>query len=213
MSRRVHTGCSNCRRCTNSAVAESGRKAGRGYMALATGGASELVRLGTRDCRACGHKMSLHSTVTSIPQVVIAPTDSGSAPAHTLDPAAEAAKQRSMADYLEANAVKGDAKAEEWEAKAARYESRFNGKMRAANARKMVSTFREAAAKNRERAAELRRAANTIERETPESLPSAVTASAPALDFTEQLARLAELNAAGALSDEEFASAKARLLG
>lgn len=211
---RVQTGCPNCKRCTNSAVAESGRKAGRGYLALATGGASEVVRLGTRDCRACGHKMSLHSTVTSSPQVVVVPAAPGPAPAQAADPAEEVAQQRSMADYLEANAAKGDAKVEEWESKAAQYESRFNGKTRAAKARKMVKMFQEAAAKNRERAEELRRTADETERKISLSSHSAgmPTTSAPAVDFTEQLARLAELNAAGALSDEEFASAKARLL-
>lgn len=62
---RVQTGCPNCKRCTNSVVGETGRKAGRGYMALATGGISEAVRLGTRDCRACGHKLSLHSAASA----------------------------------------------------------------------------------------------------------------------------------------------------
>lgn len=61
MAKRVHTGCANCVRCTNSGLGEGGRKAGRGLVALATGGLSEGARLATANCRACGHKMSLHN--------------------------------------------------------------------------------------------------------------------------------------------------------
>ena len=62
MANRVETGCSNCKRCTNSALGEAGRKSGRLFAAAMTGGASEVARGFTRNCRACGHKMSLHGS-------------------------------------------------------------------------------------------------------------------------------------------------------
>ncbi|MFZ3469914.1 hypothetical protein ACODT3_27430 [Streptomyces sp. 4.24] len=54
---RVQTGCPDCKRCTNSAINEGGRKAGRAMAGFATLGISEVA---TRKCRACGHAMSLH---------------------------------------------------------------------------------------------------------------------------------------------------------
>jgi hypothetical protein len=47
---------------------------------------------------------------------------------------------------------------------------------------------------------------------TPSSTPQAAAAPNGASDLSEQLARLATLHQSGALSDEEFASAKSRLL-
>lgn len=57
---RVQTGCPDCKRCTNSAVGESARKAGRWTAGIATMGLSEAGMAFTRNCRGCGHAMSLH---------------------------------------------------------------------------------------------------------------------------------------------------------
>lgn len=57
---RVRTGCPDCKRCTNSAVGESARKAGRWTAGIATMGLSEAGMAFTRNCRGCGHAMSLH---------------------------------------------------------------------------------------------------------------------------------------------------------
>jgi multidrug resistance efflux pump len=43
--------------------------------------------------------------------------------------------------------------------------------------------------------------------------PAAAPAPAPAADSTAELERLAQLHQSGALSDEEFAAAKAKVLG
>jgi hypothetical protein len=43
--------------------------------------------------------------------------------------------------------------------------------------------------------------------------PAAAAPAAPAADATEELTRLAELHKSGALTDEEFAAAKAKVLG
>ena len=60
MVQRVYTGCHNCKRCTNSAAAEFGRKQGKLWLNLATAGGAAAVQAFTADCRACGHKLSLH---------------------------------------------------------------------------------------------------------------------------------------------------------
>ncbi|MBA4861720.1 SHOCT domain-containing protein [Streptomyces sp. PSKA54] len=57
---RVQTGCPDCKRCTNSAMGEGARKAGRLTAGLMTGGLSEVGMAFTRNCRGCGHAMSLH---------------------------------------------------------------------------------------------------------------------------------------------------------
>ncbi|MEW2179326.1 SHOCT domain-containing protein [Streptomyces sp. NPDC005406] len=57
---RVRTGCPDCKRCTNSAVGEGARKAGRWTAGIATMGLSEAGMAFTRNCRGCGHAMSLH---------------------------------------------------------------------------------------------------------------------------------------------------------
>lgn len=68
---RVQTSCPNCKRCTNSAINEGARKAGRAYLGVATLGMSEVAMSGTKNCRACGHKMSLHTDVSAQPSVVV----------------------------------------------------------------------------------------------------------------------------------------------
>ena len=60
MAERVHTGCNNCKRCTNSPVAEFGRRAGKGIANTFTFGSVAAVQAFTPTCRGCGHKMSLH---------------------------------------------------------------------------------------------------------------------------------------------------------
>jgi len=57
---RVRTGCHNCKRCTNSSAAEFGRRTGKGLAFLMTGGLSAFISMFTANCRACGHKLSLH---------------------------------------------------------------------------------------------------------------------------------------------------------
>jgi hypothetical protein len=73
MGRRVQTGCSNCTRCTNSAVNEAGRRLGRATAALSSGGLSEVARGFTKNCRGCGHKMSLHSSPAPAQQYAAPP--------------------------------------------------------------------------------------------------------------------------------------------
>lgn len=60
MGRRMQTGCKNCKRCTNSSMAELGRKQGKFWANVMTFGSVAAVQAFTADCRACGHKMSLH---------------------------------------------------------------------------------------------------------------------------------------------------------
>jgi len=57
---RVYSGCRDCRKCMNPAVANAGRNAGRLLAGVSTGGLSELA-MGLRGrCRVCGHQLSLH---------------------------------------------------------------------------------------------------------------------------------------------------------
>ena len=60
MAKRVETGCNNCKRCTNSSAAELSRKQGKLWANVMTFGGVAAVQAFTPDCRACGHKMSLH---------------------------------------------------------------------------------------------------------------------------------------------------------
>jgi len=60
MAKRVETGCRDCRKCTNSAAANLGRNTGRAGAAVLTVGISELAMGFTKNCRVCGHKLSLH---------------------------------------------------------------------------------------------------------------------------------------------------------
>lgn len=70
---KVETGCRDCKKCTNSAYANAGRNIGRFGTAVMTVGISEAVMGGTKNCRICGHKLSLHrgtDYVQSPPQQV-----------------------------------------------------------------------------------------------------------------------------------------------
>lgn len=62
---RVETGCANCKRCTNSAAAEFGRKQGKFWLNLCLLFIPLMVQTVTPTCRACGHKRSLHSTTVA----------------------------------------------------------------------------------------------------------------------------------------------------
>lgn len=60
MGKRALTGRNNCKRCTNSSVTELSRKQGKVWANIMTFGSMSAVQAFTADCRACGHKMSLH---------------------------------------------------------------------------------------------------------------------------------------------------------
>lgn len=74
---RVYSGCRDCKRCTNPAVANFGRTSGRIGAAASTLGGSEPARGFTRNCTVCGHKLSLHGYVYSPEMVRGVPTGSG----------------------------------------------------------------------------------------------------------------------------------------
>lgn len=57
---RAYTGCADCSKCTTSAAGLGLRNTGRGAAAVATVGISEVAMAFTANCRACGHKLSLH---------------------------------------------------------------------------------------------------------------------------------------------------------
>lgn len=89
---KVEVGCRDCKKCTNSDFANAGRNLGRTGAAIMTFGVSELVMAGTKNCRVCGHKLSLHKGqdyVQSPPQqvqIVNAPSPQGPPPGWYQDP-------------------------------------------------------------------------------------------------------------------------------
>ena len=217
MSRRVQTGCSNCKRCTNSAVGEGARRAGRGSAALLTLGGSELVMASTRNCRACGHKLSLHGDFGRQVQTPPSATPSiGSAPK-----SADPGRTREAADRLNAKAAKLETKADALEAEARDCdETKALGKLDAKNKRSLAQRYRSEAAGKKRTAETYRAAIDNDWRQSPTDLaepPNQADASPfatplPTDTLTEQLTRLADLKASGALTDDEFSAAKARLL-
>lgn len=52
--------CRDCKRCTNSKLANFGRRYGRAVAFAYTVGLSEAVMATQKKCRECGHQMSLH---------------------------------------------------------------------------------------------------------------------------------------------------------
>lgn len=66
---RVETGCRDCKRCTNATVAEAGRKLGKAAVSVGTLGMSNMAMAFTKNCRSCGHKMSLHGKTHSLSPV------------------------------------------------------------------------------------------------------------------------------------------------
>jgi hypothetical protein len=63
VAQRVESGCRDCKKCTNSGYANAGRNTGRVGIGVVTLGMSETVMAGTKNCRICGHKLSLHTGV------------------------------------------------------------------------------------------------------------------------------------------------------
>lgn len=218
MSRRVQTGCSNCKRCTNSAVGEGARKAGRATIGLLTMGGSELVMAGTRNCRACGHKMNLHANLSApAPAAADAWTPSAGAPSAPRAP--DRARSEAAAVRLEDKAAKLESKASLLDSQAAGCdESTRLGRADAKNKRNMAKGYRDRATRFRASADALRAAqtepsaAETASASSTELAGSDGTSDQSALGLAEQLSRLASLRDAGVLNDDEFAAAKALLL-
>ena len=52
--------CRDCKNCTNSGFAHTGRKLGRMTLAMGTGFMSEVAMATQKKCRGCGHQMSVH---------------------------------------------------------------------------------------------------------------------------------------------------------
>lgn len=71
--RRVRTGCTNCKRCTNSGFAEFGRRQTKLWTNVMTAGIPAMVQAFTPTCRACGHKRSLHAANRQMAPVVVQP--------------------------------------------------------------------------------------------------------------------------------------------
>jgi len=67
MSKRVLTGCRDCKSCTNSSAAHAGRGAGRFMAKVVSGGTSEAALATRKKCRVCGHQMSLHEAQRPAP--------------------------------------------------------------------------------------------------------------------------------------------------
>lgn len=77
---KVYTACRDCKRCTNSPIADSSRSFGRKALAVYTLGSSELVFAANKKCRLCGHQMSLHrgteaTTVQPVVQIQVQSPD------------------------------------------------------------------------------------------------------------------------------------------
>lgn len=66
MAKRVTLACRDCKKCTNSSIANLGRNAGRLSAGLMTVGLSEASFLATKKCRQCAHPLSLHSGATHL---------------------------------------------------------------------------------------------------------------------------------------------------
>jgi hypothetical protein len=61
MTKRIKSACRDCKRCTNSDVANIGRGAGRAGAAVLTVGMSSMVKSMRKKCRVCDHPLHLHS--------------------------------------------------------------------------------------------------------------------------------------------------------
>lgn len=86
MPKRVYTGCRDCKNCTNSDLAHTGRKLGRASASVVTLGASELALATQKKCRACGHQLSLHAQFADsvqAPSAYVAPALSAPAPTNS----------------------------------------------------------------------------------------------------------------------------------
>lgn len=61
--------CRDCRKCTNSGLANLGRNTARATIGIMTAGVSELALKTRRQCRSCGHQMSLHDRIDTAQNV------------------------------------------------------------------------------------------------------------------------------------------------
>lgn len=87
----VRLACRDCKKCTNSEVANLGRNSGRAMAGIMTLGMSEVGFLATKTCRQCGHALSLHQNekiLTSSNQPQSAPASAVASAAHPGVPAA-----------------------------------------------------------------------------------------------------------------------------
>lgn len=62
----MKSGCRDCKKCTNSAVVNLGRNAGRLSAGIMTVGMSELGMAFTKNCSVCGHKLNLHQSADAV---------------------------------------------------------------------------------------------------------------------------------------------------
>ncbi|WP_186627289.1 DUF4229 domain-containing protein [Rhodococcus sp. BP22] len=73
MPTRVYTACRDCKNCTSSDLAHFGRQTGRKTAAIVTIGVSEAAMATKKKCRQCGHQMSLHGSLDSLPPTSATP--------------------------------------------------------------------------------------------------------------------------------------------
>ena len=73
MPSRVYTACRDCKNCTSSELAHFGRQTGRKTAAIVTIGVSEAAMATKKKCRQCGHQMSLHGNLDSLPPTSATP--------------------------------------------------------------------------------------------------------------------------------------------
>ena len=207
MAKRVLTGCMDCKRCTNSGAANAGRRTGRGLTAIATGGLSEAARVTTKNCKACGHKLSVHASTTTLERPSSTPPPSGARPATSL-----ATPRATFADSAATSHRQAIAK---YESKAAE-RAAIGNHAAAARALKIVERHRRALSVEEEPAetsALEPLAAATTRHDIDHQHPAEDVNDRPTDDLAAQLASLHALYESGALTVEEFAAAKTRVLG
>lgn len=59
--RRIKSACRDCKKCTNSGVANAGRNSAKTGVAIMTLGLSSMALSFRKKCRVCDHQLSLHS--------------------------------------------------------------------------------------------------------------------------------------------------------
>lgn len=228
MSRRVQTGCPNCKRCTNTALGEGGRRAGRATAALLTSGLSEGARLATGNCRACGHKVSLHHSYqaslapepapTALPAVCPASLTVGLSPIESVEQKvahiqslAEAAREQlagrsAMPSKAHRSIFANEKLAPSLQARAQR---KFQqGRSLSAEANLLQRMYSQVISTAQGLGID-----TSLPSNEPDVLEEPHGSFSPANgDLVSQLERLNQLRGEGVLSEEEFTSAKARLL-
>ncbi len=99
---KVYTACRDCKRCTNSPIADAGRSFGRGTLAMTTFGVSELVFAVNKKCRMCGHQMSLHDDARgALPVEVVGPVETVQPPSAPLTPLPGDGMANDRSDYTD----------------------------------------------------------------------------------------------------------------